>query len=411
MNFSWWFSKKIAFGKSKKNKLSSFIILIGQFAVALGMIVSLVTISTGVGARKAIKEKLANFNGHITVTPLNNNVSFNSDSISKNQPFYPKFRAVEDVVHVQAIANKSGIIQTKENFEGSVLKGVGADFDRDRFKDFIIKGTVPKYNNQTYSPETIISSKMAKDLLLDIDSTYRMVFIANASNKPIYRRFTVSGIYQTDIQFFDHIYVIGDIKHVQKLNRWDSTKVGGFELFVDDIENLEALQDSVNNNIPFHLQAQSATTSFEQIKNWLDIFDTNIIVILSLMLVVVIINMIMVLLILIVERTPSVGLLKTFGASNFAIQQIFVYYALWIMVPGLAVGNLLALGFLLLQKYTKFLQLPSPENYFLSTVPVDLNWGFILVLNLSALLICGVILLIPSFVISKVQPAKAIRFR
>ena len=409
MNFSWWFSKKIALGKNTKNNLSSIIIRIGQVAVALGIIVSLVTISTGVGARKAIKSKLADFNGHITVRNYNSNNSLNSDSLSINQSFYPEFKTVPDIVHVQAIANKSGVIRTAENFSGVVFKGVGTDYDTVRFQNFMVKGNFPKINKDSIMDDVVLSQKVADELKLDIDSSFVMYFIRD-ENTPIYRRFNVKGIYKSDIKNFDDIVMLGDIKHVQNLNKWDSATVGSFELFVNDVENIEQVASQVAQNIPYNLLSESAVDSFTQINEWITIFDKNIVIIVVIMLFVVIINMVMVLLILILERTQSIGLLKAFGATNWKVRTLFINYAIFIMLPGLVAGNVIGLGLLLIQKYFKIIKLPA-ENYYISVAPVYLDFGTIALLNIGAIIICAIVLLLPSYMIAKITPSKAINFR
>ena len=407
MNFTWWFAKKIAFGKSNKNNLSTTIIRIGQIAVAIGILVALVTLSTGIGARKGIKQKLADFNGHITIKPYNSNQSFNSDSVSIHQDFYPNFIAVPEITHVQPFAVKGGIIRTADNFSGIFFKGVGTDFDVKRFETYLSKGKFPKIEKDKVSNDVVISQKIANELHLDVDSSFVTYFIQE-SGKPIYRRFHITGIFVTDIKDFDDIYVMGDLKQVQRLNKWDENVVGGFELFTNDIEKLDEVAAKVNDQIDFQLYAQSATSSFSQINDWIAIFDTNIFVVLFIMMVVVVINMIMVLLILILERTHSIGLLKTLGASNWKIRMIFIYYAVFIMIPGLLIGNVLGIGLLLIQKYYKIVKLPA-ENYYLSVAPVYLDLTQILLLNLSAILISGVVLLAPSYLISKVTPNQAMK--
>ncbi len=407
MNFTWWFAKKIAFGKSNKNNLSTTIIRIGQIAVAIGIMVALITLSTGIGARKGIKQKLADFNGHITVKPYNSNQSFNSDSVSIHQNFYPKFIAVPEITHVQPIAVKGGIIRTADNFSGIFLKGVDTNYDTKRFESYITKGKFPKIEKEKISNDVVISQKIANELHLDVDSSFVTYFIQD-SGKPIYRRFHITGIFSTDIKDFDDIYVVGDIKQVQRLNKWDENVVGGFELFTNDIEKLDEIAAKVNDQIDFQLYAQSATSSFSQINDWIAIFDTNIFVVLFIMMVVVVINMIMVLLILILERTHSIGLLKTLGATNWRIRMIFIYYAVFIMIPGLIVGNVLGIGLLLIQKYFKIVKLPA-ENYYLSAAPVYLDLSQILILNLCAVLISSVVLLAPSYLISKITPNQAMK--
>ncbi|MFA5620071.1 MAG: FtsX-like permease family protein [Weeksellaceae bacterium] len=407
MNFTWWFAKKIAFGKSNKNNLSTTIIRIAQFAVAIGILVSLVTLSTGIGARKGIKQKLADFNGPITIKPYNSNVSINSDSLSIHQDFYPDFKAVPEITHVQAIATKGGIIRTEDNFSGIVLKGVGTDYDTLRFQSYLVKGRFPNIQKDSLSSEVALSKKIADELRLDVDSSFITYFISD-SNKPIYRRFLITGIYSTDIKDFDDVFVIGDIKQVQRLNRWSRDTVGSFELFTNDVENLDEITQKVNDNIGFDLYAQSATSSFNQINDWIEIFDTNIFVVLFIMMVVVVINMIMVLLILILERTYSIGLLKTLGATNWRIRSIFVYIALYIMIPGLVIGNVLGITLLLIQKYFKIIKLPA-ENYYLSVAPVYLDFKQILLLNFCAIIISAIVLILPSYMISKITPSQAMK--
>jgi len=408
LNFSWWFSKKIALGKNTKNNLSSIIIRIGQVAVALGIIVSLITFSTGVGARQAIKNKLADFNGHITIKNYNSNNSLNSDSVALKQSFYPNFKNIPEIDHVQAIANKSGVIRTAENFSGVVFKGVGTDYDTVRFNNFMIKGSFPKINNDSMISDVVLSQKIADELKLDIDSSFVMYFPRD--NKPVFRRFNVKGIYKSDIKNFDDIVMLGDIKHIQNLNRWDSATVGGFELFVKDIDQITPVASQVADSISYNLISESAADSFAQINEWISVFDKNITIILVIMLFVVVINMVMVLLILILERTNSIGLLKAFGATNWSIRKLFINNAIFIMFPGLIAGNVIGIGLLLIQKYFKIIKLPA-ENYYISVAPVYLDFGVIAMLNIGAIIICAIVLLLPSYMISKITPSKAINFR
>ena len=309
--------------------------------------------------------------------------------------------------HVQAIAVKGGIIRTAENFSGVFMKGIGTDFDTVRFHNYMTKGKFPLIEKNKLSNEVVIPEKIANELHLDVDSSF-VIYFTQDTGKPIYRRFHVSGLFSTDIKDFDDIYIIGDIKHVQRLNKWDSLTVGGFELFTEDIEKLDEVAFKVNENINFQLYAQSASSSFTQINDWIAIFDTNIFVVLFIMMIVVVINMVMVLLILILERTHSIGLLKIMGAANWRIRKIFIYYAVFIMIPGLVVGNILGLSLLLIQKYFKIIKLPA-ENYYLSYAPVYLDIGYIVILNVCAILISAVVLILPSYLISKITPNQAMK--
>ncbi|CAI9428877.1 Outer membrane-specific lipoprotein transporter subunit LolE [Candidatus Ornithobacterium hominis] len=410
MNFSWFFAQKIAWDSKGSPSLSQKIVRIGQIAVALGTIVALITLSTGFGAKKEIKEKLADFNGHITIQPYNTNLSYNSDSIALPQKYYPHFSLTE-IQHIQATATKSGIIRTEKSFDGVLLKGMDKNFDKDRFQKFILKGQIPDFSQNEISSRVLISQKLANNFYLDIDSTFNMVFLneKQLNAQPIYRKFTVNGIYTTDISEFDDLYVIGDIRQVQKLNGWGEDFVGGFELFVKNINgDLEQIKAHINKEIGYNQIAAAATDQFPAINEWISIFDTNIFIILFIMMIVVVINMIMVILILILERTSAIGILKTLGANNRQIMRIFVHQALFIMIPGLVAGNLMALGLLLIQNYFGVIQLP-PENYFISKAPVYLSWEIFLLVNLGTIIITALVLYLPSLLIRKISPNKAIK--
>ena len=412
MDFSRYFAKKIAWEKTTKNNLSGNIIRIGQLAVAIGVIVALVTLSTGIGAKKEIKQKLADFNGHLTISPYNSNLSLNSDSIALPKDFYPKF-PLKDIEHIQAVASKSGIIRTEDSFDGVLFKGVDTNYDKKRFSKFLKKGSFPEFNKSEISNEVVISQKIADNFYLDIDSTFVMVFVneKNLNAKPIYRKFKIKGIYSTDIEQFDNLYVIGDIQQVQKINGWPSNSVGSFELFVPDVDvDLNKIKDEINDTIDYNLIAETATDHFVEIEEWINIFDTNIFIILFIMLFVVVINMVMVLLILILERTHSIGVLKTLGATNGQIRKIFIYYALFIMIPGLVIGNIVALILLFIQYYFGIIELP-PESYYISKAPVYISWYMIVGVNLGSILISALTLWIPSLLIDRISPVRALKVK
>lgn len=412
MNFSRYFAKKIAREGSCKDNLSHNIIRIGKLAVAIGVVVALITLSMGIGAKKEIKQKLADFNGHITISPYNNNLSLNSDSIALPKNFYPKFPS-KAIQHIQAIATKSGIIRSENSFDGVLLKGVDSYFDKKRFQKFLLKGSFPEYGKNKISNEVVLSKTIADKFYLDVDSIFVMVFVneKNLSTKPIYRRFKVKGIYLTDISQFDNLYVIGDIRQVQKINGWNRQTVGGFELFVPDVDmDLSPLKSDINDAIGYDLIAQTATDHFQEIEEWINIFDTNIFLILFIMLFVVIINMVMVLLILILERTHSIGVLKTLGANNIQIRKIFIHYAVYIMLPGLAIGNFIALVLLLSQQYFGFIQLPA-ESYYISKAPVYLSWQMLLGVNLGSIFVSILALWLPSLLIKRISPTQALKIK
>ncbi|MDQ1097083.1 MULTISPECIES: ABC transporter permease [Chryseobacterium] len=408
MSFPLYFSRKIALSKDNKNNLSRVIIFIGRLSVALGIIVSLITVSTGFGSKKAIKERLADFSGHITVKSTRSNSSYNTSVLDNQGLEINKIKELPDVQSVQKYAMVTGIMRNEHNFAGVIFKGVGKDFDSLRFKKFLIAGTTPKITEQGYNNGITISQKVANDLHLKVKDSIVTIF-SKTDQKPVYRKFEVVGIYKTDIKMIDDQFVIGDINQVRKIQDMKPNEAGGIDIFLNNIDDIDTVFPDVEKLIGYKNYAEKATEKYPQIIDWISIFDTNIALIIIIMLIVVVINIIMVLLILIIERTNSIGLLKTLGASNAQIRATFINYTLIIMIPGLLYGNLIGLGLLLIQKFLGIIRL-NPENYYVSTVPVDLNPVAIISISLGILIISGLALIVPSYLISKISPVKAIKY-
>ena len=408
MKFPIYFSKKIAFSKDNKNNLSRIIIFIGRLSVALGIVVSLITISTGLGSKKAIKNKMGDFSGHISIKSTKSNTSYNSSILDQENFDIKELKKIPEVETAQSYASLSGILRTKENFAGIILKGVGKDFDKNRFQKFITSGEVPDYTEKGYNNDIMLSEQIAKGLHLKVNDSITAVF-SKEDQKPIYRKFVVKAIYNTDIKLIDELFVIGDINHVRKIQNMGKTDIGGVDIFLKDFDKTDAVFPQVEKIIGYKNYTEKTTDKYPQILQWIEIFDTNISVILGIMLVVVIINIIMVLLILIIERTNSIGVLKTLGADNNQVRAIFINYTLLIIIPGLIVGNLIGIGLLFIQKYFGIIKL-NPKEYYISTVPVDLNLGYILTLSLGILVVSALSLIVPSYLISRISPAKVVKY-
>ena len=408
MKFPLYFSKKIAFSKDNKNNLSRVIVFIGRLSVALGIIVSLITVSTGLGSKKAIKNRMADFSGHISVKSTRSNSSYNSSVLNKEGLKLNEIKNLDEVEGVQSYATVTGILRTEDNFDGIILKGVAKDFDAERFQNFMVSGEVPKFTEEGYNNQVILSEKIADDLHLKPKDSIVAIF-SKEDQQPIYRKFEVSGIYKTDIKMIDDLFVIGDINHVRKIQDMAKTDIGGVDVFLKDTDEIDEAFPKIEKLIGYKNYAEKATDKYPQIVDWINIFDTNIALIITIMLVVVIINIIMVLLILIIERTNSIGMLKTLGATNGQIRAIFINYTLLIMIPGLIIGNVIGLGLLLMQRFFGIIKL-NPENYYVSVVPVDLNPIYILAISLGILLISAFALILPSYLISKISPVKAIKY-
>ena len=408
LKFPLYFSKKIAFSKDNKNNLSRVIVFIGRLSVALGVIVSLITVSTGLGSKKAIKERMADFSGHVSIKSKQSNNSYNSSILSSEGLQINKIKALPDVASTQNYVSVSGILRNEHNFAGIIFKGVGKDFDAERFKKFLIEGTTPKASEIGYDSGICISKKIANDLNLKVKDSIVAIF-SKENQSPIYRKFEVVGIYKTDIKMIDDLFIIGGINHARKIQGMKAGEVGGVDVFLNNINNIDKDAPKIDELVGYKNYTVKATDEYPQIMDFIAIFDTNIALIIVIMLVVVVINIVMVLLILIIERTNSIGMLKTLGASNGQIRAIFINYTLLIMIPGLIIGNIIGLGFLLLQKYFGIIQL-NPENYYLSVVPVDLNLLYILGISLGILIVSAISLILPSYLISKISPVKAIKY-
>ena len=384
------------------------IVYIGRLSVALGIIVSLITISTGLGSKKAIEDRISNFSGDISVKSTRSNSSYNTSILDTNGLDKKAIKSVPGVAGLQSYAAVSGILRTENNFAGVILKGVGKDFDKSRFEPFMIQGSIPDYKEDGYNNEIILSEKIASDLALKTSDSIVAIF-SKEDQKPIYRKFLIKGIYKTDIKLVDDLYIIGDINHVRKVLNMNEKEVGGLDVFLEDTDQIADVFPKIEKYIGYKNYAEKVTEKYPQILDWVNIFNQNISLIITIMLLVVVINIVMVLLILIIERTNSIGLLKTFGATNGQIRSIFINYTLMIMIPGLLAGNIIVIGLMLIQKYTGIIKL-DPENYFISTVPVDLNPIYIISVSVGIFIVSGIAMILPSYLISRISPLKAIKY-
>ena len=351
---------------------------------------------------------MADFSGHISIKSKQSNNSYNSSVLNTDGFQLKKIKALPDVASTQSYVSVSGILRNEHNFAGIIFKGVGKDFDSARFRKFLIAGKAPVMTEEGFNNGICISQKIANDLHLKVKDSIVAIF-SKENQSPLYRKFEVVGIYKTDIKMIDDLFIIGAINHARKIQGMTNTEIGGVDVFLKNINNIDEDTPKIDQLAGYKNYTIKATDQYPQIMDFIAIFDTNIALIIIIMMVVVIINIVMVLLILIIERTNSIGMLKTLGASNGQIRAIFINYTLMIMIPGLVFGNLIGLGFLLIQKYFGIIKL-NPENYYLSVVPVDLNIFYILGISLGILLVSGISLILPSYLISKISPVKAIKY-
>ena len=410
MNFEFFIAKRLISAQSYKSSVSAPIIKIGVLAIAISTIVMLFAVAISVGLQQKIRDKAVAFNGHITISNFDTNLSEGAQApIKKNQLFYPEFKEVAGITHVQAVAQKFGIIRTETDFEGLFLKGVGIDYNWQYFKEFLIQGTLPNYS-ESYSDEVLISEHLAKRLLFKLGDTFQMYFLkSDSSSPPNIRKFKIVGIFNSGFEELDQTFLIGDLNHVQRLNRWSKDQVGQFEVFIQDYEDLEAKGLEVYAETPSTLNAQTVKQKYPVIFDWIAIFDKNTYGIIAMMILVGVINMITALLVLILERTQMIGILKALGSRSWSIQKVFIYTASYLAITGLILGNGIGLLLLFIQKYLSPITL-NPSVYYVSKAPVDINLWTILSLNLLTFTICVLVLIIPSYLIAKIAPVKAIKF-
>ena len=370
----------------------------------------LISIATGVGLQQKIREKVSAFNGDIIISNFDTNFSNDSQNpISLKQSFYPEFNSVAGIRHIQITAAKGGVIRTENDFEGVVVKGVGKDYDWNYFKEFLVEGKLPDFKSDL-NEEILVSEYLAKRLQLKLDDKITTFFLSdNVSKTPRSRGFNIVGIYNSGFQEFDEQYIVADIRHIQRLNKWDENQIGAFEVFVSDFDNIQAIGNAVYAETGSKLDSMTMREKYSSIFEWLDLFDFNIIMIIGIMILVAGINMITALLVLILERTQMIGILKALGSDDWSIRKIFLYNSMYLIGVGLFWGNLIGIGLLLLQKYAKLFPL-DPDTYYVTEAPVYLSLDYILILNAGTFLLCLLMLLIPSYIIAKISPVKAIRF-
>ena len=410
MNLEYFIAKRLNGAASYKSSASSTIIKIAIIAIALGMVAMLVAIATTLGLQGEIREKVSAFSGDILVSNFDGNNSEETlNPVSIHQDFYPNFEAVPEVTHVQAIAAKSGIIRTETDFEGVMVKGLSNDYDWSRIEDYVVHGRKPNFGEESLGTETLISTYLANRLGFEMGDKVIVYFINRESGRPVPLRLDIVGMYESAYQEFDKVYLMADIRHIRRINKWNDDEVGAFEIFVNDFDNVNDVKNKVYQNSGSTLRAMSVLERSSDIFNWIQLFDFNLYLIIAVMIIVAGINMIVALLVLILERTQMIGILKALGGSDWSIRKVFLYNSFYVIGVGLFWGNLIGLGLLLVQKHFGLITL-NPATYYVKEAPVYLNVWHVMILNIGVVLLCLLMMLIPSYIITKISPSKSIRF-
>lgn len=413
MNTELFIAKRIQKETREEKAISRPIIGIAVLGIALGLAVMILSVAIATGFKEEIRNKTINFGSHIQLVHFDSNQSYEMAPIERNPIIRNELEEMAGIRHIQPFALKAGIVKTRNNMQGIVLKGVDKDYDWAYFNSVMRKGKTFRVNDSITSNEIIISESLANALSLDTNQRVRVYFV---QNPPRARVFTISGIYNTGLSDFDDKFAFIDLKHIQALNDWQPNQISGYEIFIDDFENLDPLTTDIRDiaNMMLKpgvkpLKVVNIKQKYYQTFSWLRVLDMNVWIILTLIILVASINMISGLLILILERTPMIGLLKALGSRNWSVRKIFLYQASYLIGKGLLWGNAIGLGIAALQAKFKLFRL-DPESYYLDSIPINLKLWHILSLNAGTLLIVILILLIPSYIITRISPEKTIRF-
>jgi len=366
----------------------------------------LALIITG-GYKKVIREKIVGMGSHIRISNYDQNYSFDPIPFDRNQFFIKDLKLNPHVKNIQFYSTKVGILKTKDQVEGIVLKGIDSTFAWKEFSKCMLEGTPNFFNNSEPGKEIFISKKLSYKLKLHIGDKVAAYFV---QDPPKQRSFIVSGIFSTGIPDYDDKFVLADLRHVQKLNGWDSSQVGGIELLIDDYSQIDKIGEKINLSIGYKLKAETIKQVYPNIFEWLVLFDTNVIVLLIITMFVCVITMISTFFIIVLEQTKTIGILKTIGMKTKSIFKLFILMASRLIVKGLLWGNGIALTLSLLQKYFHFVKL-DPETYYVASIPIELNPFYFLVVNIGVLIVCIASLALPALFVSKrISPVNAIRF-
>ncbi|WP_133712338.1 ABC transporter permease [Myroides indicus] len=410
MKLEYFIAKRLVTAKNHKSSVSAPIIKIAITAIALGIIMMLVSVATGLGLKYKIRDKISAFSGHVIITNYDSNVTdITLKPLEVDSNYYPKFKGIDGIKTVQSYASKAGIVRTETAFDGIVYKGVDTLYNLTEIGDYLVAGRLPKYGKDI-SNEILLSEYIANRLNFKVGDKVTTYFMKDWGNRiPNIRQFEIVGIYSSGLQQFDANIVIGDIKHVQRLNRWAENQVGAFEVVLLDFDKIEEKGKEIYLTLPSSVDSKTIIDKYTNIFSWIDMFDFNIMVIIIIMVAVASINMIVALLVLILERTQMIGILKALGANNWSIRKIFLYNAFYLIFKGLLWGNFIGLSLLYLQKYTGLIKL-DPNSYYVREAPVLIRFSDVFLLNLGVIIIAMLVLLIPSYMITKISPVKAIRY-
>lgn len=413
MNVALFIARKIHFSKEGSRQVTPPAVRIAMIGIALGLAVMLLSVAIVIGFKKEVRNKVIGFGSHIQITNFDSNSSYELQAIAVSDTLMAHLDSVSSVRHVERFATKLGILKTEQDFQGIVLKGVDQEYDWAFFQANLKVGRLPDFTGKKASTEVLISRYLSDLLGLEVDDSFLTYFVQDEVRA---RKFQIVGIYETGFIDYDKLFVMADLRQVQRLNGWDADQVGGLEVQVDDYESLDEIAETLYFDLTERHDRNGNTYYARSIKelnpmifNWLEVLDINVVVILVLMLAVAGFTMISGLLIIILERTNMIGMLKALGETDRHIREIFLYVSFFLIGKGMLWGNVIGLTCCWLQSHFQIVKL-DPTVYYLEAVPVDLGVGAWLLLNVGTLLVSMAMMLGPSYLITRIDPAKSIRF-
>lgn len=409
MNFEYFIANRITKGKTNTRAVTRPVIKFSVWAIAIGMVIMIIALATGNGLRNEIRGKVIGFGGDIQILNYQPDPAFDQAPVMLQDSLLEFFEQNPNIVHIQAVGRKAGILLNEDLFEGVVLKGVNSSFNWNYFDTYITQGKSIHYTDSVYNDSILVSESLAGNLKLQLGDKIPMYFVRPAPQAPLLRYFIVGGMFRTDFEDIDEGFILGDLRHVQRLNKWEEGDVGGYEIYLKDETYTDLEVQKIRAYLPFEYDAVSVRQMNPQLFQWLDLFDFNIYLIILIMIAVSVVNISIALLILILERTSMIGILKALGSNNWMVRKVFLYNGAYLIFRGLIYGNVIGIGLCLIQKYTGFIQL-DPSTYYVSEVAIDLNVLHLLILNAITMFVAVLCLLIPSLIISRVSPARSIRF-
>jgi lipoprotein-releasing system permease protein len=411
LGLSYHIAKRIAF--NKQQSFSRFIIRLSVVATAVSIIAMIITLAFVNGFQEKVADKIFGFWGHIRVQKYETGKSLISEELplTKNKAIEEIIAATTGVVSYQSFATKSAVLESNTEIEGVLIKGIEKNENHSALKKFLVKGRWMDFTGSMYSKETIVSDAVAKQLQIKINDTIKVHFVStNADAQKTYRKLVVVGFYHTGIDEYDKLFMIADINLIRRINNWESDQIGGYEVFVDQYQQLDTISSGLSNALPSEWMSKSIKEIYPNIFDWLDIQDVNRNVVFIVMGIVALINLITCLLILMLERTNMIGLLKSMGATNWTIQKIFILYASFITLAGVGFGLIIGVGICLFQQATGFITLDE-ASYYITVAPIKIIWWQVAAVCAGTSIVCFISLFLPTLLIPKVSPVKAIEFK